>query len=160
MPPGTITFLKAVLEASWQGAIVILLILAVRPLLGPRVPARWRYLLWTFVLTRLLVPAFLLPPSPASFQNIPAVEQPIESAQVSLDNDYARYLIAGEMRNRGPDLGEMAAQEGSPISSPRAVRARQIPWWQIGAMIWLSGAALFTTWIIGATIRLQRRLRR
>src|SRR5271170_566469 len=96
MHPGTITFLKAVLDASWQGSLVILLILAIRPLLGLRVPARWRYLLWTLVLVRLLVPAFILPRSPASLQNIPAVQRPIERAQVSLDNAYRDYVVASE----------------------------------------------------------------
>ena len=50
---------KAALEASWQASLVILLILLLRPLLGLRVPASWRSLLWTLVLLRLLVPAFL-----------------------------------------------------------------------------------------------------
>ena len=63
-------FLKPLLEASWQASLVILLILLLRPLLGLRVPARWRSLLWSLVLHRLLIPAFLLPLSPTSLQNI------------------------------------------------------------------------------------------
>jgi beta-lactamase regulating signal transducer with metallopeptidase domain len=156
---GTIPLLKAVLEASWQGSIVILLILAVRPLLGLRVPARWRYLLWTFVLVRLLVPAFMLPPSPASLQNIPAVDRPIERAQISLDNDFAGSLIAGERRTVEPATTRFSGPPDSLPSLP-AAPPRKMPWWRIAAIIWLSGAALFAVWILGATIRLQRRLRR
>ena len=54
MTPGTVGFLKGVLEASWQGALIILLILLLRPVMGIRIPARWRCLLWTLVLIRLL----------------------------------------------------------------------------------------------------------
>ena len=33
---------RLVLDASWQGSIVVVLILALRPLMGARVPASWR----------------------------------------------------------------------------------------------------------------------
>ena len=101
----------------------------------------------------------MLPPSLASLQNIPAVERPIERAQVSLDNDYAGYLAAGEMRDREPGSAEPAPQADSPPSRP-ATPPRPMPWWQICAMVWLAGAGSFAAWIIGATVRLQRRLRR
>src|SRR5689334_17962469 len=98
--------LQAVLEASWQGSLVILFILLVRPLLGLRVPPRWRTWLWALVLVRLLVPAFLLPPSPASIQNIRAVDRPFEVA--------ARTWRANPgLRGLGPDADEL-----SPSAAP------------------------------------------
>src|SRR5271155_4547365 len=94
MPPGTITLLlKAILTASWQGTLVLLLVLSLRPLLGSRVPARWRYLLWSFVLVRLLVPSFILPPSPASLQNIPVVDRPGERVTIAFDQAYTDYFL-------------------------------------------------------------------
>src|SRR5271156_1555841 len=83
--PGTVPLLKAILAASWQGSLVIALILLVRPLFGFRVAARWRYFLWTLVLLRLLVPALLLPPSPATRRNIPVVDRPLEEASLAFD---------------------------------------------------------------------------
>jgi len=154
-----ISILKAVLAASWQGSIVILMMLAVRPVLGPRVPARWRSLLWSFVLISLLVPAFLLPRNPASLANIQAVEQPIERAEVSMDKDYAAYLAAGDSRGK-PVSAEAAGQGDAALHAPREWHSERMGWWQAGAMIWAAGAVLFAVWVAGGAIRLQRRIRR
>ena len=45
-------YFKQLLAASWQGSLVIILILLARPLLGMLVPARWRALLWSLALLR------------------------------------------------------------------------------------------------------------
>src|ERR1700677_2017710 len=56
-----------VIAVSWQSSPVILLVLIIRHLLGPRISARWSHALWTLVLVRLLIPlsclsASFLPP--------------------------------------------------------------------------------------------------
>ncbi len=160
MSPGTIIpYLQAVLVASWQASIVILLILAIRPLLGVRVPARWRSLLWTLVLARLLIPTFMLPHSPVSFQNIPAVERPIEKAQASMQVEYSEAPFAMEMRQANPPGLEPAHAEPSDAVPAGPAPARNIPWWQIAAICWLMGAALLAGWFVIATVHLQWRLR-
>ena len=73
---------QSALEASWQGSLAMLLILAVRPLLGARLPAGLRSLLWTLAVLRLLLPAFVLPASPASLQNFAGGEQAVQRVRL------------------------------------------------------------------------------
>ena len=53
-----------VLQASWKASVLVILVLVVQWLLGPRLPPRWRYGLWTIVLVRLVASG--LPESPVS----------------------------------------------------------------------------------------------
>jgi penicillin-binding protein 2 len=158
MHPGTVVLLlKAVMTASWQGSLAMLLILILRPLLGLRVPARWRCVLWIFVLVRLLVPAFILPPSPASLQNITVIERPTERAAIAFDEAYTSYLKAGRTGNQESNFVTSAMQNPPPVSRPQ-FHWRKIPWWRLGAAIWAVGATLLAVWIFGATLRLHRRI--
>jgi beta-lactamase regulating signal transducer with metallopeptidase domain/ankyrin repeat protein len=148
---------KAALEASWQASLIILLILLLRPLLGLRVPARWRSLLWTLVLLRLLVPAFLLPPSPASLQNLAVVDRPFEQAAFVMGEADARAATpARHLRPEGPDPDDSLS---SAAGAGKSVPSRPT-WWWIALAVWLSGAALAAAWIFAATIHLRRRVRR
>jgi len=60
--------LSSLLKASWQGAVLILLVLAVQWLFGRRLNPRWRYALWILVLIRLALPWTI--PSPVSLFNL------------------------------------------------------------------------------------------
>lgn len=161
MPPETATlFLKTALAASWQGSLVMLLILALRPLLGVRVSARWRCLLWVFFLIRLLAPAFLLPERPASVQNFPlAVERPAERALMAFDAAYTHTGYFAEHRSETQKAAavETAAKMLSRVSRfvdrwPEASR------WRLGAAIWAVGAGLLAAWLLGQTLRLRWRM--
>ena len=152
MPPqGIIIMMKAMLEASWQGSLVILLILLLRPFLGFRVPAKWRCLLWVLALIRLLIPAVMLPPSPASFENIAAIHRPIERAQALVDRASIVYEVARVKHSREP-VADLAKD-----SLPRPEEPRSL--WNVLAVVWLSGTTLLAAWIAGASIRLHHRLR-
>src|SRR5665647_1552679 len=48
--------LPALLKASWQAAVLILLVLAVQWAFGRRFSPRWRYGLWLLVVARLALP--------------------------------------------------------------------------------------------------------
>jgi len=146
--------LKAVLEASWQGALVIAAVLLLRPLLGLRVPARWRHTLWLLVLLRLLVPAFLLPSSPASIQNLAAVDHPLEQAGLVVDRAPATMQPATSLRSQGPEGSE--AVTIAPAPAP----PRRTGWWQAVAVVWVGGCALTAMWILAGMTVLSRRLRR
>src|SRR5437762_1955183 len=56
--------LPLLLQISAQGAILIVLVLAVQWICGGRLPPRWRYALWLLVLLRLALPWTI--PSPVS----------------------------------------------------------------------------------------------
>src|SRR5438309_5857870 len=50
------TYFTSLLKTSWQGAVLILLVLAVQWLFGRRLLPRWRYALWLLVMIRLALP--------------------------------------------------------------------------------------------------------
>ncbi len=58
----------AIWRASWQGAVLALLVVLLLRCLGERLSPRWRFLLWGVVLTRLLLVA--TPVSPWSVFNL------------------------------------------------------------------------------------------
>ena len=60
--------LPSLIKASWQGAVLILLVLAAQWVFGRRLSPRWRYALWILVLIRLALPWTV--PSPASLFNL------------------------------------------------------------------------------------------
>src|SRR5882762_10028081 len=60
--------LPSLLKASWQAAVLILLVLATQRVFGRRLSPRWRYALWLLVLIRLALPWTV--PSPASLFNV------------------------------------------------------------------------------------------
>ena len=47
---------SSLLKASWQAAVLILLVLAVQWIFGRRLSPRWRYSLWLLVVARLALP--------------------------------------------------------------------------------------------------------
>lgn len=147
-------FFRLVLEASWQSSLIILLVLLVRPLMGASVPARWRYLLWTLVLVRLLVPITVFPSNPVSIQNIAVVDQPFEQVTFTL------------LRTHGVEPQQNPPSEGlgiaQPVPTPRQLPVpswpSSIPWWTLTAAIWLAGMLISLGIIIGAQVMLWRRL--
>jgi beta-lactamase regulating signal transducer with metallopeptidase domain len=59
---------QLLLKASWQAAVLILLVLVAQKLFGKRLSPRWRYSLWLLVIVRLALPWTV--PSSASLFNI------------------------------------------------------------------------------------------
>ena len=60
--------LPSLLKASWQAAVLILLVLAAQWAFGRRLSPRWRYGLWLLVVARLALPWTI--PSPISVFNL------------------------------------------------------------------------------------------
>lgn len=145
---------QALLEASWQGSLIILLLLAARPLLGARIPARWRHALWLLALIRLLVPAVLLPPSPARLPTPAVIERPVETATLALDR--ATVAVAAPDWIMARPLFPQEFDAVPPVSEPPR---RKTDWWQVAAFVWLGGAAALALGIFATVIRFQRRLR-
>jgi beta-lactamase regulating signal transducer with metallopeptidase domain len=56
MNPIADDFLGWLWRCSWQGAVLVLLILAVQAVLGRRLQAKWRFALWWIVLVKLVAP--------------------------------------------------------------------------------------------------------
>ena len=135
----------AALEASWQGALAIAALLALRPLLGARIPPGWRSFLWLLVLVRLLVPAAILPVSRTSLQNFAIGEQAVQ-----------RVRLAWEPR----PAAAAAILPGAKASGGRALPKARIDLWNLAAQVWLAGVALSGMWLAGGALSLRRRLAR
>ena len=151
------TCFRGVLQASWQGALAILLVLLARRALGARVPARWHYLLWFLVLVRLLVPAVVLPRSPTSLENIHVIVRPFEH----LSERGARQTVI-ERSSVNPPLRQASPWRSSAMSSaPLSIAARHPwPWEMIAALVWLAGSVAGSIWMVGCVVGLQWKLRR
>ena len=151
-------FTKEVIAASWQGGLVILLILLLRPVLGVWVPARWRYALWVLALLRLLVPAFLLPASPASVQNLAVVDRPFEQAALALERKQTAHALPVSSPSQAQSQGP-GAEEGLAGFAPAARKSSHgISPWTLSLFVWLAGVISVGTFIVLATVRLHRRV--
>ncbi|HYO09791.1 MAG TPA: M56 family metallopeptidase, partial [Tepidisphaeraceae bacterium] len=128
-------------RASWQAAVLAILVLCVQRLLGPRLPARWRYNLWALVLLRLLLP--VTPQAPFSLFNLaPDLATP-------------RVTPAGAV----PVAPRI---ELSPDAAPTervAPAARPIPWLALLAAAWCFGALVLLARIAVSSVRLARMVR-
>lgn len=145
---------KAAIEASWQASIIILLILLVRPVFGMRVPARWRSWLWALALLRLLVPAFLLPSSPASLQNLDLVDRPLDQVATAVGK-----TTTTAARENLVAQGPIGAEGELPPMAPPTDNSSPVMWWKLAGLVWLAGAGLSASWVIIGMILLQRRIR-
>jgi bla regulator protein blaR1 len=95
------TALGWLLRSSWQGALLVLLILVVQAVFSKRLVPKWRYALWGLLIVRLLL--VWAPPSPISVYNLATPELPTALYQAP----------APELRNETP------AVELTPVE-PRA----------------------------------------
>ena len=59
---------SAIWRASWQGAVLAILVAALIWCLGERLTPRWRYLLWSVVIVRFLL--VITPAAPWSLFNL------------------------------------------------------------------------------------------
>jgi beta-lactamase regulating signal transducer with metallopeptidase domain len=93
-------FLPLLLKASWQAALVILLVLAARYALGRRWNPRWRHALWWLVVARLALP-FTIPSRVSLFNVFPVpggVARAVDAA-ATLPPEASNPLAAGAVTN-------------------------------------------------------------
>src|SRR5438093_5667446 len=131
---------------SWQlapvFALVSLLCLALR-----RASAHWRYLLWSVVLLKCIVPAIVLVP-------VPVLDRVVEEAVL-----VTRQASPGarEAQTNGtvqqPFVSNSRAQEPSAILPPTGVKTGLLAAWGAGAVVLLLVA-------MAKALRIQRDLRR
>lgn len=128
--------LQSLWRASWQAAVLVLLVLAIQWVLRRQLSARWRYNLWLIVLLRLALP--VTPPAPWSMFNI--VRPPPVLSTIPVTSS-APFVIL-------------------PDATDKPVRHQHINWPLIMATIWATGAGMLALRVLIATIRLQRAVNR
>ncbi len=110
------------LKASWQAAVLIVLVLAVQWAFGRRLSPRWRYGLWLLVAARLALPWTI--PSPVSLFNFLRLpEAPV--AVVGLETSPGSpSLGTGRSQSRRRNPGSAAL-----VGPAAAARLRgSLPW--------------------------------
>jgi cell division protein FtsI/penicillin-binding protein 2/beta-lactamase regulating signal transducer with metallopeptidase domain len=122
-----------VVAVSWQSSPVILLVLIIRHLLGPRISARWSHALWTLVLVRLLIPLSCLPSSSVSLQQIHALDAPIHRVQNVVEESLPPSMVT---MPDGASVHRNAT--ASPAITQKQREDRVMPWYSIAAFTWLS----------------------
>jgi len=147
------THLPSLLKASWQGAVLILLVLAVQWFFRRRLRPRWRYALWLLVLIRLALPWTL--PAPVSLFNLvsfPSVSASLGSVRTAPGGPgSAEALSIAALRTEHP--------HAAPALQPAAAAAAQ--WgarfrWLLG--IWSAGASAFASYLLVTHCRLSRKV--
>jgi beta-lactamase regulating signal transducer with metallopeptidase domain/5-hydroxyisourate hydrolase-like protein (transthyretin family) len=174
----------AVLRASWQAAVLALPVMLLLRLLKERVSPRWRYLLLSIVVVRLLVVA--TPASPWSAFNaihlIPRISsQPLAQhatgqtrapdAKVAPRNnppETGRFVTATPPPRHIEPVAKMLAPEASVSAIPAEIPPDVIPPTnsprpaptiaRILSSVWLAGFLFFGLHVLGAAVVLGRRL--
>jgi beta-lactamase regulating signal transducer with metallopeptidase domain len=177
----------AVLRASWQAAILALLVFALLRSMGERITPRWRYLLWSVVVARLLL--VITPASPWSAFNLSRLVQEMSASRIASyerapepgpdareSGRFAQGLaIRSEAdsvspRNAVPTVRASAPPESAatgrartsdalPRSGPPTERPRRdVPVIRILSTVYLAGCVAAGLQLIGAALVLRRRL--
>jgi beta-lactamase regulating signal transducer with metallopeptidase domain len=144
------TVAQWLLRASWQAAILALLVLIITWLARSRLSARMRYNLWMLVVLRLILPA--LPSSPLSIHNLFALPEkpiPIALATPVIEKRKLDVVVIGFETRAIP-----IARQREPAPPPK--RDFTIP---IVLSLWLLGFLFLLTRTLIATIKLKLRSR-
>lgn len=135
-------------EASWQAALIAVVVFIAQRLLRTRLSAGWRYALWFLVVARLVMP--VLPQSPVSVYNFTAKADwgPVMRAPVAVAEPVPSAAI--------PSLTVSAPP-------PERQERQKFEWTQIVPILsaaWAAGAALLGLRLVFGTQLFMRRARR
>jgi beta-lactamase regulating signal transducer with metallopeptidase domain len=143
--------LPSLLKASWQAAVLILLVLAAQWAFGRRLSPRWRYGLWLLVVARLALPWTV--PSPVSVFNL--LNLPKASAAV------ASLRAAPEPRGSLAPSAPVAAA-ARPDAAAAARPAATAPGFRLSLshvlLGWAAGAVALAVCLLVTHYRLWRRV--
>lgn len=177
---------ERLLKVSAQAAILILLVLLVKAVMGRRLPPRVSYALWLIVVVRLLLPVSL--ESGFSIFNL-STSTPARVFRAGGEESIASAVNAGAKRASAPETTSgsptvptptaRAAAEKFEASSAKvpasgtvaSIKAGQparrvvgagkpFPWPQVLALMWLAGVVLLLARIIWIPLRLNAALAR
>jgi beta-lactamase regulating signal transducer with metallopeptidase domain len=146
---------SSLMKASWQAAVLILLVLAVQWTFRRQLSPRWRYALWLLVIVRLALPWTV--PSSASVFNI--LKLPSASNTISnLPKQTAdpQRLATAQTRDSSvlAPLPSDANAESVATASPS--RSFMIPWL---LLLWFSGAICLTACLALTHYRTSRKIK-
>jgi bla regulator protein BlaR1 len=153
-------FLEGLGRVSLQGAVLVLMVLAVQRLLGRQLTPRWRCALWLVVMARLVLPV-----SVSSVTSVYNMAPRLESHQIIPSAPVASASLAAE-ESRPVAVNRMIVHnDPAPFSNPppRAEFPPQpsattvIPWPAAVLALWLAGVVVLACYIAISSWRLTRR---
>ncbi|MBT5706956.1 MAG: hypothetical protein HOI66_11610, partial [Verrucomicrobia bacterium] len=160
------TLFNSILVTSWQGSLIVGLILITAWVLRKRLSARVQHGLWLILLLKLMVP--LLPTSPLSFFNLVPAQAWIELRMSSPEKVLERV---GTVDQESPTTFSVQSLATTPhqgeeipgvlsraVQNPEAIE-EAFSWMSLAFWVWLSGCVLFLLQMIYHNIRFARSLR-
>lgn len=175
---------SAIWRASWQAALLALVVGLILRGLGDRLAPRWRFLLWGVVLTRLLCVA--TPGAPWSAFNLmrwanesksptlarseaelSAFDEPSQLRQAESAGSPEAQVSRGAGGGAAPTLEPATASVGSsttlsdPTPNGSSFFSRQLTFGTLGrtlTCLWLAGCLCLTLKLLATAILLRRRL--
>ena len=155
--------LEWLVRTTWQGSVLVVLVLLVQTLAGRRLGGQGRYWLWLVVLIRLALP--WTPQSPVSFFNLlPGSPLPMATANVGRaifgsDEDAAdRSAAAGDVASPAGTRSHDGAGAGSIRGT--ADLSDGVGTATVLLAVWLAGVVVLAGCIVGCSVRLRRVVRR
>jgi beta-lactamase regulating signal transducer with metallopeptidase domain len=151
----------AVVHAAWQGAVLAAVVWLLLWALGTTIAARWRFLLWSMVLVRLVVP--VVPSSPTSLFRLldwRTAPVPIAAEPRAATAPVAEPLPSPAGAGRSPVRPMKAAEPVAAANkfatqqadlpqgaAARATTPRGNSWsiWQVAGLIWISGVMVLAS---------------
>jgi beta-lactamase regulating signal transducer with metallopeptidase domain len=169
---------SAVWRASWQAAVLALAIGLVLQLFGERVAPRWRHLIWSVALVRLLLivipaspwSAFNLTRWPASEQAEIALPQRDETVVTSMPDSAHAFVLEPPIEE---DALSVESHAASPVAAVSPVTFKESPAKSVSTMqklfsqisilracvvVWLVGCLVMGLRIVATMLTLKRRL--
>src|ERR1051325_6353759 len=143
---------ELLLRASWQAAVLALIIFAAQWLAASRISARWRYNLWMLVVLRLLLP--VVPSTHWSVHNwiaLPDKSAPKISKPQAIDADLSVVVL-----DTAPLALQPTIQPIIPKPPPKTWRTYAVP---AAWSLWLAGFSFFFLRTLLATTKLKSQSR-
>ncbi len=146
---GSDRLLEAVLQASWQASVGMVVVLALRVLAGRLISGRLLYGLWTLLLIRLLLPGSLLPKTPATLPSLP--QMPVSAVRF----EPAEPQVTGRL--------ETVSQRGTArlTVAQDILREPETPvdWVGVAVGVWFAGGVAMGVYFASGSWWLNRRIR-
>ena len=114
--------LPLLLKASWQGTVLILLLLAAQWALGRRLSPRWRYGLWLLVVARLALPWTI--PSSISVFNLVSYPKAVAAATAVFSGAHPSQSAVA--RDSSTALGTSSAPGQTIVAAPGEERTPRL----------------------------------
>ncbi len=165
---------ESVLQASWQSAVLVVLIILAQFAFRKKLSAGWRHGLWLLLVARLLLPAW--PQSAFSIFNVAKLQKapakpgdsPTASSQFDLSHSPAQNdkiekneatvsALPPSSQEAGLIVSTPLAQAPSPKSSERPL-AQRSDWFAAAFTAWVVGICLLGFRLIWTNFRFQARL--